>query len=199
MNEPNGFIKIHRKLAEWGWYQDSIVKSVFLHLLLNTNFREKQWMGETIKVGQVVIGTNKMASELGITRQQVRTALNKLKSTNEITIKSTNKFSIVTIVNWGNYQIEEKKSTSKSTNRLTNEQPTNNHQSTINQPQLKNDKNVKNEKKKEYVPVRHHSPLGEVASMGGSLDIELDGTIGNPIPKGMSVEEYERRKAEARL
>ena len=150
MAELNGFIKIHRKLVQWGWYQDNVVKGVFLHLLLTARFYDGKWMGRTIKAGQVVIGTNQMAKELGFSRQQIRTAINKLKSTNEITTETTNKYTIVTLVNWEEYQTTEEKTTTTSTNTLTNEQPTNNQQITNNQPQLKNDKNDKNDKN-EYI------------------------------------------------
>ena len=137
----SGFIKLHRKLVAWGWYQDYVVKDVFLHLLLTANFKNTTWKDRELKKGQVVIGVQKMADELGFSRQQVRTALNKLKSTKEITIETTNKFSIVTIVNWGDYQSDKEEVTKKSTNTATNEQPTNNQQITNNQPQRKKYKN----------------------------------------------------------
>lgn len=127
MNELNGFIKLYRKLKTWGWYQDSIVKCVFLHLLLSANFKDTPWQGRTLKRGQVVIGTQSLAMELGFSRQQVRTALLKLESTNEITIEPTNKFSVITVVNWGDYQSEE-----DDINQQINQQ--NNQQITINQP-----------------------------------------------------------------
>ena len=75
---------------------------------------------------------NALAANTGLSRQQVRTALNKLVLTNEITIKSTNRFSLVTIENWSSYQFENETSTNKSTNKSTN-----------NQPHLKNDKKYK--------------------------------------------------------
>ena len=142
MSSLNGFIKLHRKLVAWGWYQDYVVKDVFLHLLLTANFKDTPWRDKTLKKGQVVIGSQKIADELGFSRQQVRTALNKLKSTNEITIEATNRFSIITIVNWEDYQSETDLSTNKSTKRATNNQPTDNQQITNNQPQRKNIKNI---------------------------------------------------------
>lgn len=141
----NGFVKIHRKLIQWGWYQDNVVKGVFLHLLLTANFTQSRWNGRTIYPGQVVVGTQRMANELGFTRQQIRTAMSKLKSTNEITTESTNRYTVVTIVNWDDYQIYEESPTNKSTNELTNEQPTDNQQITNKQPQRKNKRN------KEYI------------------------------------------------
>ena len=144
MQVLNGFVKIHRKLLQWGWYQDNVVKGVFIHILLTASFKDTHWMGREIKKGQVVIGTQKMADELGFTREQVRRAINKLKSTNEITTETTNKFTIITVVNWNEYQyLDEEDTTNKTTSTSTNEQPTNNQQTTNKQPHRKNVKECK--------------------------------------------------------
>jgi DNA-binding transcriptional regulator YhcF (GntR family) len=138
---------------EWGWYKDPNTKAVFLHLLLTANFKEGEYKGVPLKPGQTIIGRKALAEQLGISEQCVRTALNRLKSTNEITIKSTNKFSVVTVENWAMYQSDESESTNESTNTLTNNQPTTNQQLTNNQPHLKNDKKDnkdKNEKNDYY-------------------------------------------------
>ena len=81
MQRLNGFVKVHRKLVQWGWYQDYVVKDLFLHLLLTASFRESQWMGRTIEKGQVITSYAHLAEELGFSVKQIRTALNKLKST----------------------------------------------------------------------------------------------------------------------
>lgn len=125
-----GFIKLHRKMLDWEWYSDANVKSVFLHLLLTANFTSTRWRGIEIEAGQRIIGVEKLGSQLGLTRQQTRTALNKLKSTGEITIESTSKYTLVTVCNWEEYQSEGE----KATNKTPSEQPTDNHQVTINQP-----------------------------------------------------------------
>lgn len=121
-----GFINLHRKLLEWEWYSDIPVRLTFLHLLVIANWEEKEWKGTIIKRGQVVIGRKKLSKEIGISEQQLRTSLFKLKSTQEITIKSTNKYSVVTLINYNNYQDKKK----KTTNKKTDKQPTNNQQST---------------------------------------------------------------------
>ena len=131
-NKLNGYIKLHRKLVDWEWYTDVNVKVVFLHLLLTANFKKNVYQGIEVLPGQTIVGTNALAVNTGLSRQQVRTALNKLVLTNEITIKSTNKFSLITIENWSSYQFENETSTNKSTNKSTN-----------NQPHLKNDKKYK--------------------------------------------------------
>ena len=148
MQRFNGFIKIHRKLVSWGWYQDHVVKDLFLHLILTANFREQQWMGRTIGKGQVVTSYKHLAEELGFTVQQIRTAMNKLKSTGEITSEATNKYTIITIENWEKYQNFDDESTSEATDKATNEQQTNNKRTTNDQQQLKKEKNIKNDKNK---------------------------------------------------
>ena len=148
MSEMSGFIKIHRKITEWGWYKDPITKAVFLHLLLTANYREREYMGRKILPGQTVVGRKELAMQLGISEQSVRTALNHLKSTNEITIKSTNRFSIVTVVNWEKYQLRDDELTSKSTSQLTNNQPTTNQQLTT-PKERKEYKEIKKRKRKE--------------------------------------------------
>lgn len=150
MIELNGYIKLHRKLVQWGWYTDYVVKDMFLHLLIMASFRETAWMGRIIRPGQLITSRGRLAEELGFSVQQVRTALTKLKSTNEITIETTNKYTIITVVNWDKYQVVDEIPTSTSTNTPTNEQPSSNHQATNNQPHrknVKNNKNVKKEKK----------------------------------------------------
>ena len=91
-------------MTDWEWYQDSNTKAVFLHLLLNANWEDYRFKGYEIPKGSVVVGRRKLSRDLNISEKSVRTALKHLKSTNEVTIKTTNKFSIVTIVNWDKYQ-----------------------------------------------------------------------------------------------
>lgn len=139
MNE--GYIKIFRKFKEWEWYNDINTSRLFIHLLLSANHKEKKWNGTTIEKGQLVTGLYSLSKETNLSVQQLRTCLTRLKSTNEITSKSTNEYSVITIVNWDKYQDCEIKSTSKSTSNLTNEQQTNNKRATTNN-NVKNDKNI---------------------------------------------------------
>jgi len=157
----NGWIKLHRKIINTSWYyKRSTVVHLFIHLLIKANHQENKffWNGKeiTIKRGEFITGLNKLSEETGISIQSIRTALTILKSTNTITIKSTNKFSIIQIVNYDQYQSEEEKLTSKLTSKVTNNQQTTNKQLTTN----KNDKNDKNEKniyilEREYTSINY--------------------------------------------
>lgn len=140
----SGFIKLHRKLIEWGWYSDYVVKDTFLHILMVATFKSATYQGHDLKPGQAIIGRKKLAQELGFSEQQVRTALKKLESTGEISLNSTNRFTIVTVENWSVYQCEDKDEQPTDNQQITNNQPTDNQQITNNQPHLKNVKNIKN-------------------------------------------------------
>ncbi|MBQ8057075.1 MAG: hypothetical protein IJ275_01930, partial [Ruminococcus sp.] len=85
--------------------------------------------------GQLVTGRKKLSEALKMSEREVRTALNHLKSTNDITIRTTSKYSIITIVNYEELQV--------STNSLTINQPTSNQQSTSKRPQYNKDKKYK--------------------------------------------------------
>jgi len=88
--------------------------------------------------------------------QQTRTSINKLKSTHEITHKSTSKYTVISICNWDIYQNGEEEDNTLSNKRATNEQQTSNKQVTTN----KNEKNDKNEKKEDNKkPAKKLAPI----------------------------------------
>lgn len=149
----DGWVKLHRKMLEWEWYDDPNTKVVFLHLLLTANFTKTSYKGIELHPGQTIIGRKALAEKLGLSEQNIRTALKRLKSTNEITIEVTNKFSVVTVVNWASYQCLDEEPTNESTNNLTTSQPATNQQLTSNQPHHKNDKKEKKEKNNIFADV----------------------------------------------
>lgn len=118
-NNNNGnYIKLFRKFQKWGWYNDPATKSVFLHLLLNANWQDGEFHGEKIRAGEVVFGRKKAAEALGLSERQVRTALDHLRKSGEIsTTKTTNRFSILMIEKWTFYQSGEARATSKHANK----------------------------------------------------------------------------------
>ena len=148
-----GWVKLHRRIVEWEWYGDGNTFRVFLHLLLTANHQDKKYRGHCIKRGSTIIGRQALAETLGITEQNVRTAITHLKSTNEITIKTTNRFSIATLVKYEEYQINDEDITNKSTSKLTNNQPTANQQ-------LTTPREVKNKRSKEEYKETNKEKIG---------------------------------------
>lgn len=143
----NGFIALHRSLLSWGWHADPATGWLFVNLLLMANWTDSDWQGMTIKRGQLVTGRKALAAQTGLSEQTVRTSLNRLKSTNEITIASTNKFSVITIVNYGKFQDVSEMPTSTLTSNLTSGQPATNQQLTTNEQEEQSNKGIKPRKR----------------------------------------------------
>jgi hypothetical protein len=127
----SGWIKLHRQILDWEWYDDHNAFRLFIHLLLKANHKEKKYRGMLLQSGTILTSRDILALEVGLSVRQTRTALDKLKSTNELTIKTSGQGTIIQIVNYQKYQIE--------TSETTNERPANDQQTTTN-------KNVKKER-----------------------------------------------------
>lgn len=89
--------------ANWEWYENTNVFRLFYHCLLHTNLEDKRYCGKEIKAGQFVSSRARISAETGLTVDQVRTALKKLKDTGYISTKSTNKYTIYTVNEYQKY------------------------------------------------------------------------------------------------
>lgn len=104
----NEYLKLYRKFVGWEWYQNVPTKVLFFHCLLRANWKAGSWQGVKYEPGQFITSLNKLSEETGLTVDQVRTALEHLVSTGEITNKSQSKYRIITVKNWGKYQVDPK-------------------------------------------------------------------------------------------
>ena len=128
----SGWIKIHRKFLEWEWFNKSEAVHLFMYMLLKANHKDGKWQGIEVKRGQFISSLGNISNATGISVQTIRTILKKLEKTNEIELKSTSQFTIVTISKYDCYQEQ----TDETNKPLTNNQQAINKQLTTN----KNDK-----------------------------------------------------------
>jgi biotin operon repressor len=132
---------------------------LWIYLLVRAQqFQDGSFHGKPLKTGQLITGRKKLAIETGMSEQQVRTCLNRLKSTNEITIESTNQYSLITIVKYGEYQFGEddinqqnvQQISHPDNQQITSDQPTDNQRITTSKIERKKDrKNIQEEINKE--------------------------------------------------
>lgn len=125
-----GWIKIYRSLLYWEWADVPEMVALWVRLIIRATHEDSQWHGVTISRGQLVTTTAKLAAESGLSPQQVRTCLDRLKASNQINTQSTNKYTIITICKYEAYQ--ETETTEQQTNgkQTTRKQQTNNTQAT---------------------------------------------------------------------
>ena len=159
---PGGWIKIHRQICQWEWYDCPPVFCLFIHLLLMANWEKGKWHGMPVKVGQLVTSREKLSEVTGLSIQQVRTALKKLQNTQEITIKSTKQYTLITICNYDKYQCECEESNQQTNQQITNNQPTNNH----------NIRNKENKNKRIFIKPTIQEIKEYCLSRGNSIDAQ---------------------------
>ena len=101
-----GWIKLHRKITTWEWWDDHNTTRLFVFIITQANHKEKKWQGNTIKRGEFITSYPKMAAMTGLSIKQIRTSISHLKKTGEVAVKSTNQFTKVIVENYSLYQID---------------------------------------------------------------------------------------------
>ena len=133
----DGWIKIHRKILDWEWWDKPEMIKLLIMFICKANIEDKIWHGILIKRGQFISSLDALKVDSGFSIQKIRTCIKRFENTKELTIKSTNKYSIITICNYDDYQVFEN-------DIQQTDQQTNNKQTTNKQQQLKNNKKDKN-------------------------------------------------------
>lgn len=158
MNTTQGWVKIHRKIIEKAYFKKSEYIHLWLTLLLKANHEEREffWNGKIEKLlpGQLITGRDALSQETGIHRSTIERILKFFESEQQIEQQTTNKFRLITIKNWEDYQkIEQPIEQVLSTVGATVEQPVSTN---------KKVKNDKNEKKDKIVEFENHKEENKV-------------------------------------
>ena len=148
----SGWIKLHRKILKSAVFENEKALKVWVWCLLRANHTEREVMmgHQVVKVnpGEFITGSKKSAQELEMPETTVRRYLKTLESCAMIERKVARKWTVIKVVNWGNYQgnghvngaITERK---RSDNGAITETD-------------KNVKNEKNEKNKDIASIWEH-------------------------------------------
>jgi hypothetical protein len=131
-NKKLGYIQLFRSMKQWGWYKEPLTCHLFIHCLLSANHKDNMYKGVLVKKGSFLTSRKLLAEETGLSERNVRTALTRLKSTNELTIEKNQKGTIITVNNFAMYQ--------EATKKVTTKRPANDQQVTTNN----NDNNENN-------------------------------------------------------
>ena len=145
----DGWLKLYRSILDSAVFQDAEILKVWIWLLCNVAFEQHDTICYCkvihLKPGQIATGRKKIAQCTDLNENKVYMALNALKSLGNIEIKATNKYSIITVVNWDKYQEENGKRTSSE--QQTNSKTTTEEQHPNNKrTHHKKGNNGKNEK-----------------------------------------------------
>lgn len=103
-----GFALLHRKIMDTPFYKDAEASHLWVHLLLRANYEPTMVSTESGDVfcdrGEFLTGRNSLAMETGLTADRVKSLLRKFTGLGMITTKSTNRFSVLRVVKYDEYQ-----------------------------------------------------------------------------------------------
>lgn len=179
MENCGGFIKLFRQILDWEWYDDLPTCRLFIHLLLKANYAERNWHGQTIERGSCITSYATLASETGLSQEQIKRALKNLTKTGEIKRVATNKNTVICVVKYADFQgfgfeyNEQATSKEQAENKQkTSEQQTNNKQTTTNK-EIKNKRNK--ESKNIYTSLPEDKNITEIVeTVIQMLNVETD-------------------------
>lgn len=142
-----GWIKLHRKLKNSLVFDNPDLLKVWIWCLLKATHDDYiQMIGlqeVELKKGQFIFGRKVAANELKMSESKTYRLIKKLENMQNLNIKTNNKFSVITIENWGLYQSDDCKSEQQSEQQMNNKRTTNEQQMNTNK-NIKNNKNINN-------------------------------------------------------
>ena len=95
-----GYITVPREIFDWRWFKKPKTAHLFIYLLLSANFEDHDFEDIIIKRGQYVCTHERLSAETGLSPKEVRTALDNLKKTGDITIDTSRGYSLITVVEY---------------------------------------------------------------------------------------------------
>ncbi|MDX7501409.1 DNA replication protein [Citrobacter freundii] len=103
-----GFALLHRKIMDVPFYKDPEAAHLWIHLLLRANHEQTVVSTDvgnvTCERGEFITGRNALASETGLSADRVKALLRKFQNLGMITTKSNNRFTVLRVVKYDEYQ-----------------------------------------------------------------------------------------------
>lgn len=157
-----GYIFLQRQILDWEWWSDIKTARLWITILMLANFEDKKWHGIEIKRGQLLTSLESLSQKSGLSVRSVRTALNHLISTGEVTCKPTSKYTIITVEKYNDYQYDAH-GIDKQNDMQADNQSTKYRQSTDKVPTTTNTLNTLNTLNNYY-----HMPLSDDDEVPGT-------------------------------
>ncbi len=116
-------------------FKDPYIFKVWMWILAKASTQERSvTVNNTVvqlQAGEALIESRSVAAEfLDLSEGKYRRILDNLEKLGYITKKTTNKYTIINVINWGNFSMVKDKSSHQTANKM----PTQNHQNACKQP-----------------------------------------------------------------
>lgn len=150
---------VTRNVNVWYFWSWCLHRACYQEQKAIMNFQEI-----ILQPGQLIFGRKKAAEDMPLSEQEIRTCIRFLEKIGNLTIKSTNRYSIITITNWAIYQDKDQRINQHINQQLASKQPATNQQLTT----YNKDKQL--EQLKTIPPI---SPTGGKKKRSSGLSLEL--------------------------
>jgi hypothetical protein len=119
----NGFVKIYRTLTEKGYYKRSEYVHLWVHLIMKATYQNKEYLFNgriyTLESGQFITGRKTLSKETGIPETTIERILTLFENELQIEQQKNNKFRIISILNWKEYQTGGQQNGQQTDNKRT--------------------------------------------------------------------------------
>lgn len=111
----NGWLKLHRKILESKQFGNPIELKIWVWLMCKASTQDRNVTlkigaglhSVRIKTGQMIFGRSAAERELEIDGSTVYKVIQRLQTNKDILIESNSHFSVITVLNWNDYQSNE--------------------------------------------------------------------------------------------
>lgn len=107
MKTHNHFINL---ISGWQWYSDTFMLRLFLHLLVCAGSDTLRWRGMVLPAGSLITSITALRSETGMSRARIRSCLNRLQDSDEISYVRKGRYTIITVKNYGVFHLADNQS-----------------------------------------------------------------------------------------
>lgn len=148
--DSTGFIVIQRKLLDWQWWDNTNGLGLWIHILVDANWKDGWFMGDRIPRGSFATSIKHLSEETDLSEKCVRNWLKKFENAGQISVKGTNRYTLITVINYAKYQdipLEKGEQDTEQDTKQSTDQST--EQSTDN----RTNKQSNNKKKEEFTNV----------------------------------------------
>ena len=187
----NGWIKLHRSILNWEWFKDATTFQFFLYCLLKANIADGTWRNIPFKRGQFITSLESICKDTGLTVRQARTRIDRLISTGELTSHTTNKYRILTICKFEDYQtfleVDDKQNASQTTSKRQANDKQEGYETTTGKEE-EEDYKIRRERNKEKISYKDMKKKDDVFMAPTLIDVKkfiLDNDL-----TGVSPEEF---------
>ena len=160
VGEGMSYIKLDRKMLSWEWKDNPNMVALWIEILLQANWEDRNWHGETFEAGSFPTSLNTLSKSTGLSVQSIRTCLKNLEKSQEITQISTKAGTKIIVNKWAEFQCsEDEANTDDNTEPTKSQQRPNKELTTL--KEIKEIEEIKNTRKEIYKEKKFVRPTVE--------------------------------------